>query len=53
MITTLKVQVPKGKIIQIMGDTAVLDEYQLGNDEIAVVTIEIKKVPGEKSGEGE
>lgn len=51
MITTLTVQIPKGKMIQVMADTSVEETYQLGPDEKAVVTIEIKKVVEEKPKE--
>lgn len=44
MITTLTVQIPKGKLIQIMADTAVEETYQLAPDEKAIITIEIKKL---------
>lgn len=53
MITTLTTLIPKGKLIQVMADTTVMEEHKLDDDEKATVRIQIEKVPGEKSGEGE
>jgi len=45
MITEIQVQVPKGKLIQIMSDTEVLDSYKLQPDQVAVVTIKVSPAP--------
>lgn len=51
MITTLTVQIPKGKMIQVMADTSVEETYQLAADEKATITIHITKVLEEKPKE--
>ena len=51
MNTVKRALIPKGKLIQIMADTEVMESHQLGPDETAKITIEVEKVIEKKPGE--
>lgn len=53
MITVKTALIPKGKLIQIMADTEVIESHQLGINEKAKVTIEVEGDEDEGKKEGE
>ena len=52
MITVKTAFVPKGKLVQVMADTEVIESHQLEPDEKAKVIIEVERVIEEKKEGG-
>lgn len=51
MITVKTALIPKGKLIQVMADTEVMESVQLESNETAKVIIEVEKVIEKKPEE--